>query len=443
MTKRRDFKKLVRERMAKTGERYAAARAHLLAARQPQPDYPGLVPGYRRCGGVQTESSALRNVLECAGARHPDGAPWSEALVHGLCGGVGFLYGVFEYEGYGPTMTIVGRSRSMPDWYLDVGLEHCGADVERYQTTSANKARTQLDAVLDAGRPALVTVDPVRLPYYGLPERLAGMGPHVLAVIGRDGEDVWVDDRCARPIRVSADALAQARASYRKGKHRLTDVVNIDREFDLADAVTTALARALVLYDEPPARPFASNVGTAGLEKWARLLIDPRDKKGWPTVFGSTRRAYVGLHRAYDCTQHDYTAPDAGRPLFAQFLDEAATLTGLDGLRGAADQFREAGRHWAALSRRIAECGDPAIERACAIADERAALLDERGAQAASAVSALNDERIALANECALEASAAGRVFADLAALVSAIAAVERAALDRVRAALATDDRAS
>ena len=53
MTKRRDFKALVRERMDKTGERYTAARAQLLgrlSASRPASVFPGLLPGYDTFG---------------------------------------------------------------------------------------------------------------------------------------------------------------------------------------------------------------------------------------------------------------------------------------------------------------------------------------------------------------------------------------------------------
>jgi hypothetical protein len=66
MTKQRDFKALVRERMAKTGERYTAARAHLLAkpdrtsgAAEPP---PGVLDGYDRFGGIQSGTAAVHNV---------------------------------------------------------------------------------------------------------------------------------------------------------------------------------------------------------------------------------------------------------------------------------------------------------------------------------------------------------------------------------------------
>ena len=50
MTRQRDFKSLVRERMAKTGERYTTARTHLLARTirhsQPAKAFPGILSGY-------------------------------------------------------------------------------------------------------------------------------------------------------------------------------------------------------------------------------------------------------------------------------------------------------------------------------------------------------------------------------------------------------------
>ena len=435
MTKQRDFKKRVRARMAKTGERYATARARLLERVEPgaaELETPGVVPGYGPCGGIQTETSAMANVFRHAGLRTPAGTPYSEALIHGLCGGVGFLYGVFEYKGFGPTMTIVGRSRSMPNAYMALGLERCGARLEVSQTSSAAKARRELDAVLDAGRPALCTVDPVGLRYYGLPEFMAGMGPHVVAVIGRDGDDVWLDDRGVRPIRVSHEQLAAARKAYRQAKHHLVSLTEPVPGYELAEAVRDALRLTVRAYDEPPAKPFANNVGSAGLDKWARLLTDPKHKKGWAKVFAEGARAYVGLQRIYACTQHDYSAPDAGRPLYASYLDEAAGLTGLEALREVAAMFREAGELWGAISARVAKCGDSAVERACAIADHRAELLDAQGADAAAEMAALWTERRELRERCELDAAAARAIYAELAELVTQIRELERAAIDRL-----------
>jgi hypothetical protein len=67
MTKQRDFKALVRERMAKTGERYTTARTHLLARTighsQPAKAFRGVLEGYATFGGQQSGTGAIHNVL--------------------------------------------------------------------------------------------------------------------------------------------------------------------------------------------------------------------------------------------------------------------------------------------------------------------------------------------------------------------------------------------
>src|SRR5262245_44995020 len=103
MTKQREFKSLVRERMSKTGARYTTARAQLLA-KLSEPangtEYPGLIAGYDRFGGVQGDTAVLHNVLRFSGMKNPlTNQPFDETTINGLCGGPGFLYAVFEYKG--------------------------------------------------------------------------------------------------------------------------------------------------------------------------------------------------------------------------------------------------------------------------------------------------------------------------------------------------------
>ena len=68
MTTDKAFKRVVRARMAKTGERYAAARRSLLASADPEsPDTTDGrgdgAPGYRMRGGLHPETATLANVL--------------------------------------------------------------------------------------------------------------------------------------------------------------------------------------------------------------------------------------------------------------------------------------------------------------------------------------------------------------------------------------------
>jgi hypothetical protein len=217
MTKHRDLKALVRARMAKTGERYTAARAHILAqlsASSSTARIPGAVAGYDRFGGIQSGTAAVVNVLRQAGVISPlTRKPYTEAAVDGLCGGPGFLYAVFEYKGWPPMLTLALRSRSMPDAYIADGLDRLGLTITRSETTSAAVARKALDAALGSGRPALCVTDIASLPWSGLPKEFIGGGPHVVSVVGRHADAYWIDDRRAAPIKIDAAALARARAA--------------------------------------------------------------------------------------------------------------------------------------------------------------------------------------------------------------------------------------
>jgi hypothetical protein len=434
MTSQREFKALVRERMQKTGERYTAARAHLLHNIPPDSrsrrDYSGLLASYRTFGGVQAGTGALTNVLRHAGVRMtPGGDPLTEAFVNGLCGGPGFLYATFEYKGWPPLLTLALQSRSMPDVYIAQGVAWSGVRATVRETTSAALARKTLDDVLDAGHAALCVTDHASLPWAGLPSEFRGGAPHVIAVAGKDGEGYWVDDRMTRPIRVDADTLSRARAAYRHAKNRLIVVEASDTPFDGGRAVRDAIRDTASSYTTPAVpKSFWSNCGFAGLDKWRRLLVDKKDKKGWPSLFAEGPRACAGLQRAYECIDAQ-SAPGAGRAYYAEFLDEAAALTTSPALSSAAATYREAATLWQQLARLVADCPDAAVRKACEITDRRLELGDSAGDSVSQDVRDLWNRRQALAADCRLTAEQATRLYSAMADIVEAIAATERAAV--------------
>lgn len=438
MTSHRDFKALVRERMAKTGERYTAARAQILSRLAPTTPaplrFPGVIAGYTRFGGIQSGTSALANVLRHAGVTSPlTGAPYSESAVDGLCGGPGFLYAVFEYKGWPPMLTLALRSRSMPDEYVAQGLGRLGVRTTRSETTSASAARKALDQVLASARPALCVTDVASLPWSGLPKEFVGGGPHVVAVVGRDGDSYWTDDRRLLPIRTEAVDLARARAAYRRARQRLITIDAVDPTHDAKQAVRDAILDTAHRYVEPAVpKSFWSNCGFAGLEKWRDLLTDSRDKKGWPVVFGDGARAFAGLQRLYECIECQ-SAPHAGRAMYADFLEESARALAAPRLLKAAATYREAGAIWTAIARLVADCADPAVRKGCEIADHRIETGDESRDGSARPVDSW-DERQRLAAECRLSKGRAARLYQEIAALVGKIAEAERAAVELLNA---------
>jgi len=443
MTRQRDLKTRIRARMQKTGERYTSARAQILQqfpSHQNATQYSGVLAGYDQFGGVQGETAILQNVLRHAGVTHPKtGMPYSEAMLHGLCGGLGFMYAVFEYKGWPPMLTIVMRSGTMPHTYMMPVFDRIGVTIKSEQTTSAKRARKQLDDALDDGKPAICVIDTAHLPYYGVPAQMAGMGPHYVAIVGRDGDDYWLDDRSMRPCRVSGEQLALARNGYKQAKHHIITIDSFDTNLDWKSRLYEAIGvtcRALEDGDVGVPPNFRSNCGFAGMAKWQKLLTDTKDKKGWPNVFDTPANKYVGLRRAYECIQYEYTAPAGGRLFYAEFLDEAASLTDDKRLADAAVQWRAAAEQWGAFASAIANLPDDALQEGCQLCDRRAELLDDDAEAATEELLQLADAQRNLKDQCRLSSEVALREFEALADRLGAIVSVERRAVDTLRSAL-------
>ena len=104
----KDFKRLVRARMGRTGEAYTTARAHLRpsADQDPDPGRPGPL------AGRHPDTAALARLLAALGVPDPaSGHPLTEAMALGVAGGIGFAYFVFEYEEL-TTLYLGGRINS-------------------------------------------------------------------------------------------------------------------------------------------------------------------------------------------------------------------------------------------------------------------------------------------------------------------------------------------
>ncbi len=56
------------------------------------------------------------------------------------------------------------------------------------------------------------------------------------------------------------------------------------------------------------------------------------------------------MRRVYDCLTFDHSSPGAMRPLYADFLAEAAEIVGDPALREAAELYEEAGALWSELA---------------------------------------------------------------------------------------------
>ncbi|HEY7592921.1 MAG TPA: DUF4872 domain-containing protein [Actinophytocola sp.] len=339
MPRQKNFKKLVRDRAAKTGESYTAARAHFVAP----PPRPATDP----------DAAALTRALAAAGVLNPrDGKPFTEALVFGLGGGIGFQYMVFAYQGW-TSIALDGRCNTLyfeRKGFIENACARLGVPLQVQQLPSPETAEKRLRAALAATPEVALTLDLVKLP--GHP----GDGPYVPylpspVTVSEHGGDLAVTGLAGGRTTMSWADLIDARWSQHKkygGLFRLGTPANPP---DVAAVTRDAIARTAECLLEPSKSSFDANFGIPAIRKWARLLTDEKDAKGWPKLCPddeSRRLAMLSVSRGL--------GEAASRPQFAAFLAQAATLLGDARLAGSADTYDDLGRRWAKL---VALTGEP------------------------------------------------------------------------------------
>lgn len=336
MTDNKHFKVRVRARMARTGERYTTARAHLM------PDTgsdagPVVVRdhGYALRGGLHPDSALLSNAFAHLGA------PLSEAMILGIGGGLGAGYILWEFAEPKSTVLTLGFRRrwNYIDW-MRTTLDRLGAGYEVHTTGGAKGATRKLTGVLDTGGTAIVWPDRQKIGYWHLPAAVDCQGGHPVLVYA-GGDRLHLDDRNLAPLTVSSDDMERARARVGSYRNCLVSITSGPADLDVGAAVRAGIADC-VTYLGGSSDSFA----LPAWRKWARLVTDTRAAKAWPTVFTDGRGLTDALLSVWEGVQP--VGMDGGhlRTLYAEFLDEAATLLDTPALRESADLFRQAADRW-------------------------------------------------------------------------------------------------
>jgi hypothetical protein len=391
MTERRELKRRVRERMQRTGESYTTAHRQVATRRGPSTHR-------------HHDSFLVQRLLAASGLS------LSEPMVCGLGGGIGFLYAVFEYESVPhPLLTIVAQHHPEP-WapavlnrlgFNRLGLSRLGLAWTEQHSTSTTSALTKLRRALESGRPALCTVDRGSLPWFRPPYEGAlslASDPYHVLVTGFDADTVQVLDGAvpgdavprtaergpaepgpaepgpaepgpAEPGLAEAGAAASgdglyvtdagtfgaAWSAHRKGRHAMLTLDGYLPEsslssVDIRGAVAAAAGQTSAHLSGPVlGNAFDANMGLRGMARLAADLTDRRSRKGWAVRFGDGAAFDHGMSRLVECLQTTYTAADATRPLYADFLSEAAGL-GLGSALEAAALFRRSGHEWRSVT---------------------------------------------------------------------------------------------
>jgi hypothetical protein len=332
MTTDKAFKRVVRARMAKTGERYAAARRTLLEGAtdghhaEPTADV-ATQSAYRMRGGLHPETATLANVLVNQGVvSGVTGEPLTEAAILGIGGGLGAGYILWEFQRHGsPVLTLGFRNQWQYPWaWTAKTLDRLGIEPDLHETGGAKGAREAFDARLDAGVPVIAWVDPQSLGTWGQPDALSGYSGLVVVVFGRDADGSYlVDDRGQNAFRVSPEVMAAARGRIGSFKHRIVGLRTTPGPIP-AERLRAAMRAGLEDQVDHLRSP-SDSFSLPAWRKWARLMTDERNAKAWPRVFADGHGLFGALLALLESVDGQ-VGPWGGhlRELAAESLDEAA-----------------------------------------------------------------------------------------------------------------------
>jgi hypothetical protein len=352
MTAHKHLKQLIRNRMQKTGERYAAARRHVLGAldrAEADPTTRAHVPGNIPA------ATALRVLLTQAGALAPHtGAPFSEAMLFGIAGGIGIGVFAFRYEREDvSTLFLAGRYQWHDDAaYLRDALGHFGIEPVVEESGSARAAQQQLRAALGRGAPVVAWVDMALLPHRSMPEMWQGGGYHVVTVYRMDDDGTaLIGDLADDPIRIGLPELDAARARIKKQRNRLLSIDAAGVEAPaLADLVRAGLRNCHDGLENPTLPGARGNARLGALRTLADRIHGSNDKDSWERAFPHGANLWRGLCALYDFVEHYGTGGGLCRPLFADFLAEAAEALRRPDLASLAERYAALGRGWSDLA---------------------------------------------------------------------------------------------
>lgn len=338
MTKQKHFKQLVRARMQKTGESYSAARRHVIQKATPQyADYvhlPGNNPG----------TNALRVLLANHGADN-----MSEAMVFGIAGGIGAGVFSFHYEKDDFVSFFIAGRHLWEDEraFLETGLNRMGHAPVVVETASAKTAAANLAEVIGESGPAIVWADAGSLPYRAMPEAWSGGGYHVVVVYAFDEADgALVGDLADAPFRLNSAELLKARARIKKDKNRILSIRERSNDLDLEGAIRDGMQACADGLEQGRSRSFTLDA----FEDWAGRLHGSQAKDSWERRFTPGKHLWQGLTSHYDFVEHYGTGGGLLRPLYAEFLSEAAELLGVSNLNDTADLYARLGTLWSDLA---------------------------------------------------------------------------------------------
>ena len=327
---------------------------------------------YQQLGGKHPETAGYTNTLSYRGVTAPhSGQPFTEEMILGIGGGLGFAYILWEFEKIGGAYLVLAfRNRPQyPVKYFESLSARLGVQVTFQETAGTVKAFKNLETALENGIPPMAWLE------FGdeIPYRHHLTGVVNIFGIDADTNTAYLDDRSARPFRVPLDALKTARARVPSYKNRLM-LLEPPAEINLETAILAGLQDQVDHLSAP-----SDSFSLPAIRKWARLMTGTRNKKAWPNVFAQKTRLFGTLRGIYQGIEFSGTGGGGMRGMYADFLREAAPIIGLPALEEIADQYQDLANRWTNLADASLPTEVPIFQETKQLLAQRSATLLEKG----------------------------------------------------------------
>jgi hypothetical protein len=333
------------------------------------------LPTYKQFGGIHPETAAITNVLAAKNITAPHtGKPFSEAMLLGISGGLGIGYILWEFQEHRQQNNVkvlvlaFNNNWQYPIKFYETLCTRLGLKYRITDTGSKKVAAQTLHDALAQSHPAVAWVDAASMPYLQLPPSMIGHFGYIVAVAGTDGDDVLIDDLAVQPFRVPADVFAEARARIGTYKSRLLIVEGSATPIDLEATIKAGIAFCIEHLSSS-----SESFSLPTLRKWAKMMTDPKNKKGWPIVFKDRRGLYSTLSSIFESIELQGN-PGGLRGTYGDFLTQAADVLNNPKLKEPAEHYYALAEQWHTLAEEALPDAVPQFKQAKQLMRERHAV---------------------------------------------------------------------
>ncbi|MFK5978302.1 MAG: BtrH N-terminal domain-containing protein [Rhizobiaceae bacterium] len=293
-----------------------------------------IIENFESFSGQHCETTSTGSLLNQLGFE------LSEPMLFGLGEGLGFIFWNMKMMDF----PFIG-GRTKPGAITEALARNLNLGLTIKETASIKKAWRNVADYIDQGTAVGLQVDCYHLEYFGSKIHFAG---HFVAMYGYDDEFAYLVDTAQQhgEVRTSLKSLELARSE--KGPMAAKNLMYVlskqNEEFDLAEAIVSAISNNAKGYLNPPIKNFGyKGIHTAGVEikKWFKRSNDVK------TEFQTTAML---MERAG-------TGGALFRNLYRDFLKESAEITRLEPIHKAYIGFVECAKLWTEVADMLDRAG--------------------------------------------------------------------------------------